>query len=535
MAAVGSGDALRRLLEEGLHVGEAEDGRQAGARHQGAAARQLPVGDAGHLEALDGRRRHGAVQAEEGHRVALAGRPDPQAAGLLLGERIRQRLARGPEGDRLVAVAGEAGLHEELDVAVDVRAGHVEAGRPAPGDVAQAGLDEAIADVARVAEADGVELHDRPLVAMAVALDADETAQVAVLLVDVEAVVRPECPEREPEEREDADGRAGEREPERAGARVRRLGQARELAEGGQVREPRRPDPARATHLPGTPGHASTLVRRRGWGRRPAPSPGSACSAAIVATRRWKRVSPASSGWKAVAMTFPCADGHDPAVVEAGEDVHPGTDVLDDRGPDEDRMDRPLAEDGHVEIGLERVELAAEGVPLHHDVQERQDRLLVADDRATEDDHPGAGPEDRRSRAGEVKDRLGEAPALDQPAHRRALAARQDQPLDLAQVARQAHLDPLDADGGERRHVLAKGALQRQHADPHRGAPARPARRLVATSPAPRGVRPRGSPRARCRASARRGPWTPRPGSSGCRSGWSPGRSRSRSVPGPRS
>jgi len=95
---------------------------------------------------------------------------------------------------------------------------------------------------------------------------------------------------------------------------------------------------------------------------------------------------------------------------------------------------------------------------------------------------------------------------MDEAAHGRALAARQDQALDPVEVRREAHLDPLDADRGEGGHVLPEGALEGQHADPHRGSPACAAGRVVATSPALRGAPPRGLPRARSRASARRGP-----------------------------
>src|SRR3989304_2289336 len=38
------------------------------------------------------------------------------------------------------------------------------------------------------------------------------------------------------------------------------------------------------------------------------------------------------------------ADGHDPPVVEAGEDVDARAGTLYDRGPDEDRVDRPVTE-----------------------------------------------------------------------------------------------------------------------------------------------------------------------------------------------
>ncbi len=136
----------------------------------------------------------------------------------------RQRPVSRPEADHLLAVADEAGLHEELDVAVGVGAGDVETGGAAPGDVAQACLHEPVADVAGVHEADRVELDDRPLVAMPVALDPQQAGEVAVALVHVQEVVRPEGPQRQPEEGEDADRRARQRQAERAGARSLRTG-----------------------------------------------------------------------------------------------------------------------------------------------------------------------------------------------------------------------------------------------------------------------------------------------------------------------
>ena len=248
------------------------------------------------------------------------------------------------------------------------------------------------------------------------------------------------------------------------------------------------------------------LARRSGCGRRPAPSPGSACSAAIVATRRWKRVSPASSGWNAVAITFPSrtatirpssrrartsTPGPTSSMIGArmktawtGRSPRIGT----SRSVSNESSWRPKAFRSTTTSRSGRTGSSPPAIDLR------------------EDDHPGARAEDRRARAGQVQDRLGEPPAADEAAHRRALAAGQDQPVDVDEILRQAHLHALDADRGERGHVLAEGALQRQHADPHRAAPARPARRVVATSPAPRGARPRGSPPWRCRASGRPGP-----------------------------
>jgi hypothetical protein len=76
-----------------------------------------------------------------------------------------------------------------------------------------------------------------------------------------------------------------------------------------------------------------------------------------------------------------------------------------------------LPSTGNVEFGLERVELAAEGVALDADVEERQDRRLAAGDPGCEHDHPCARHEDRlrRDRPGRGSARA--APAVDELAH----------------------------------------------------------------------------------------------------------------------
>src|SRR4051794_33016361 len=122
------------------------------------------------------------------------------------------------------------------------------------------------------------------------------------------------------------------------------------------------------------------------------------------------------------------SDGNDPAVIETSEDIDVGTDRFDDRRPDEDGVDRAVAEHRDAEVGLERVELSAEGVPLDADIEERQDGRLATDDLTRQDDHPGACPEEWGAGRGQAANRVGEVPALDELAHRRALATGQDQP-----------------------------------------------------------------------------------------------------------
>ena len=68
---------------------------------------------------------------------------------------------------------------------------------------------------------------------------------------------------------------------------------------------------------------------------------------------------------------------------------------------------------------------------------------------------------------GQVEDRLVEPPALDQLAHRRALAAGQDEPADVGEIGRFAHANPLHADGAKDIEVFAERPLEGEDADPH--------------------------------------------------------------------
>src|SRR6516225_8767159 len=73
---------------------------------------------------------------------------------------------------------------------------------------------------------------------------------------------------------------------------------------------------------------------------------------------------PGELGMECGRDDIPLPDGDDPSVVETGQDVDPGPGHIDDRCPDEDAVHRPLAEHRYVDLRLERVELATEGVPL---------------------------------------------------------------------------------------------------------------------------------------------------------------------------
>ena len=69
--------------------------------------------------------------------------------------------------------------------------------------------------------------------------------------------------------------------------------------------------------------------------------------------------------------------------------------------------------------------------------------------------------------AGEVEQRLAQRPAVDEPAHRGRLAARQDQAAEALEIGRQAHLDRLDADRVEHARRAPRIALDREDPDLH--------------------------------------------------------------------
>ena len=126
------------------------------------------------------------------------------------------------------------------------------------------------------------------------------------------------------------------------------------------------------------------------------------------------------------------------------------------RRPDEDSAERPLVP-CELEVGLEGGHLAAVGIPVDLHVGKTE---VVA----IEDDHPGAGTQDRRL---ERPDRLVEPVQLHQPHERRGLPARDDQPVEPGELLRLPDLHRFSAEPAQHRLVLAEVSLDCQYADPH--------------------------------------------------------------------
>ena len=112
-----------------------------------------------------------------------------------------------------------------------------------------------------------------------------------------------------------------------------RLAQPGQLAERGEVGEPRGAGPCRCVRGARASRHRGCLARRVGWGRRPEPSPG---IVVLGGHRGDEPVEPRLAGELGVERggdDVALADGDDPAVVEAGEDVDAGAGPLDRSGP----------------------------------------------------------------------------------------------------------------------------------------------------------------------------------------------------------
>ncbi|MCO5556195.1 hypothetical protein L7F22_009739 [Adiantum nelumboides] len=166
---------------------------------------------------------------------------------------------------------------------------------------------------------------------------------------------------------------------------------------------------------------------------------------------------------------------------DRGEHLDVTAGLLDPRRPDEHRVHRVAGETGELQVGLEGVDLPAEGVAPHDDVEPAELVLVGSSvqDLLGQQDHAGTRAVRGQAVAQPGAQRLQELERVEQLGHRGRLAAGQDDAVHHGQLGRTADRHGLGARRGQRRHVLADVALQGQHTDPHRHArqprPVRPA------------------------------------------------------------
>ena len=175
----------------------------------------------------------------------------------------------------------------------------------------------------------------------------------------------------------------------------------------------------------------------------------------------------ASSGWNAATSTGPWRQSTGwPST--RGEHLDVGADPLDDGRPDEHGVERMRpASRVDVEVGLEAVDLAAEGVAAHGDVDGAEAALVGAavEDLGAEQDHPGAGAERRHAVGEPLGERVEQAGRLEQHRHRGGLAARQHQRVDVVELRRRADLSGGRRRGSQGVGVARERALQGEDAD----------------------------------------------------------------------
>ena len=158
----------------------------------------------------------------------------------------------------------------------------------------------------------------------------------------------------------------------------------------------------------------------------------------------------------------------------SGQDLHSGSYPFDHGRPDEHGVER-VAQAFHVQIGLEGVDLAPEGVAAHIDVDDPEGVLVgpAVEDVSGEQDHPGTGPEGRHPVLQAVPERIEQAGRANEERHGGGLPARQNQHVHRLQLGRCADLARLHAQPFEGGGVLAYGALEGQDANSPRRAPRR--------------------------------------------------------------
>src|SRR5512132_2985496 len=128
------------------------------------------------------------------------------------------------------------------------------------------------------------------------------------------------------------------------------------------------------------------------------------------------------------------------------------------RGTDEDAVQRALVA-SEVELGLEARDLAPVGIALDLEV-DKPEVLPV------EDDHSGAGAEDRRL---EGADRAFEPVQVDEAHDRGGLSAGNDEAVEPVELFRQPHFDDVCSESPQDVRVLAERSLNREHTDARRG------------------------------------------------------------------
>ncbi len=166
----------------------------------------------------------------------------------------------------------------------------------------------------------------------------------------------------------------------------------------------------------------------------------------------------------------PSLAGQHRILAAAGQNLNPRSGGGDAWCPDEHQRQRPFFRSGQLRIhplgvALERIQLAAVGIPRHLDIHEPQAALLRPAHPAGQQDKTGTGAEEGAPGLGKGTQCLLESVRLHEPEQCAALAPGQDQAAQPGQFLRLAHFTGGHAAGRQHAGVGRVVPLQGQNAD----------------------------------------------------------------------
>ena len=150
----------------------------------------------------------------------------------------------------------------------------------------------------------------------------------------------------------------------------------------------------------------------------------------------------------------------DRAVTEASEDLDAWADTTDSRRADEHSVERLLAERLHVEVRFEGVDLTTERVALHGHVHERRERVRMTGNVLRDEDRACTCAPHRHAFGDAVLELVDDPVLAGELADRRALAAGDDQRVDLVELLGSADVDAFHAEPIERGEMFREVALE---------------------------------------------------------------------------
>lgn len=172
-------------------------------------------------------------------------------------------------------------------------------------------------------------------------------------------------------------------------------------------------------------------------------------------------------GVKAEADVWALSD-RDGIIAKAGDNLGSGSGPDDEWGADEHGVERIGSQRGNHEVGFEQLDLPPVSVAPDGDVEHTEIDLVgpPVEHLTAEQDETGAGGQRRHPLRKPLAKRRFQSEDLDQPAHRRRLAARQHERVDALEVCRGTDRCCLRATAAECREMFTDVALEGENAYP---------------------------------------------------------------------